>query len=65
MIGAEECLKIGLLTEIADDPKERAMELALQMTKIPAVSASTSKSSLKRAVFPNLENVLQDEINVC
>jgi hypothetical protein len=47
MVCAEESLIIGLLTEIADDPKERAMELALQMAKMPAVSASTSKSSLE------------------
>ncbi len=64
MIDAEESLKIGLLTEIAGDPKERALELAFQMAKMPAVSAPTSKSSLERAVSPNLESVLQDEINV-
>jgi enoyl-CoA hydratase/carnithine racemase len=64
MVDAEEALKIGLLTETADDPKERAMKLAFQMAKIPAVSSSTSKLSLERVVFLNLENVLQDEINI-
>jgi hypothetical protein len=28
MVDAEEALKIGLLTEITDDPGEREMELA-------------------------------------
>jgi len=51
MVDAE---KIGLLTEIADDPGKRAMELAFYMGEMPAVSASTSKPSLERAVFPNL-----------
>jgi enoyl-CoA hydratase/carnithine racemase len=54
MVDAEEALKIGLLTEIADDPGERATELTLYVGKMPAVSASTSKSSLERAVFSNL-----------
>jgi acyl-coenzyme A synthetase/AMP-(fatty) acid ligase/enoyl-CoA hydratase/carnithine racemase len=64
MVDAEESLRIGLLTEIAEDPKKRALELADQMANTPAISASSSKMSLERAVFANLEAVLADEINV-
>ena len=63
-VDAEEALKIGLLTELVDDPKARALELAFELAKLPRVSASSSKTSLERAVFPNLESVLADEINV-
>jgi enoyl-CoA hydratase/carnithine racemase len=63
-VAAEESLKIGLLSEIVENPKERALELAKELAKLPRISASTSKSSLERAVFPNLEAVLADEVNV-
>ena len=63
-IDAKESYRIGLLSEIAEDPKRRALELALELAKLPKISASTSKSSLERAVFPNLEAVLADEVNV-
>ncbi|RDW58877.1 hypothetical protein BP6252_13353 [Coleophoma cylindrospora] len=63
-VDAEESLKIGLLSEMVENPKERALELAQQLAKLPRISASSSKSSLERAVFPNLESVLADEVNV-
>lgn len=63
-VDAEESLRIGMLSEIAEDPKKRALELAHELAKLPKISASTSKSSLERAVFPNLESVLADEVNV-
>lgn len=63
-VDAEESLKIGLLSEIVNNPKQRALELAQGLAKLPRISASTSKSSLERAVFPNLEAVLADEVNV-
>ena len=63
-VEAEESLRIGLLTELVEDPKARALELAYELAKMPAVSASTSKTSVERAVFPNMEVVLADEINV-
>lgn len=61
---AEEALKIGLLTEIAEDPKARALELAKTLASMPGVSLASSKTSLERALFPGMEACLQDEINV-
>ncbi|KAJ2983093.1 hypothetical protein NQ176_g950 [Zarea fungicola] len=63
-IEAPEALKIGLLSEIHDDPKARALELAKELAKLPAVSLAASKASLERSVFPNMETSLTDEINV-
>ncbi|QKX53897.1 uncharacterized protein TRUGW13939_00977 [Talaromyces rugulosus] len=62
--GAEEALRIGLLTEIAQDPKQRALELALELAMLPGIAATNSKTSVERAVFSNMENVLHDEVNV-
>ena len=64
MIDAEESLKAGVLSEIAANPKARALELAHSLAGLPRVAASSSKLSLERAVFPNQEAVLQDEIHV-
>ncbi|KPI40600.1 putative crotonobetaine/carnitine-CoA ligase [Cyphellophora attinorum] len=63
-INAQEALKIGLLSELVDDPKHRAYELALELAKLPSISLSASKSSLERTVFPNMETCLHDEVNV-
>lgn len=63
-IDAEEALRIGLLSELVEDPKARAVELAFELEKLPAVAAMSSKSSLERATFPNMEQTLADEINV-
>lgn len=62
--GAEEALRIGLLTEIAQDPKKRSLELALELAKRPGIAVTNSKTSVERAVFANMENVLHDEVNV-
>lgn len=63
-VSAEEALKIGMLTELVDDPKARALELAKELEACPAVALSSSKSSLERAAFPNMELTLHDEVNV-
>lgn len=63
-VGAEEALQIGLLNEVVDDPKQRALELAYELANLPAVSSSACKMSLERAVFPNMESCLHDEVNV-
>jgi enoyl-CoA hydratase/carnithine racemase len=61
---AKEALRIGLLTELADDPKSRALELAIQLAGMPRIAVMSSKTSVERAAFPNMENVLHDEVNV-
>ncbi|KAH7156574.1 putative coenzyme A synthetase [Dactylonectria macrodidyma] len=63
-VESSEALKIGLLSEISEDPKSRALELAIQLAGLPAVSLASSKSSLERALFPNMEACLKDEVNV-
>ena len=63
-IDAEAALKIGLLSEVVADPKQRARDLAVQLAGLPSISLSSSKASLERSVFPNLETCLHDEINV-
>lgn len=62
-IGAQEALGIGLLTELAEDPKARAEELALEIAQLPQAAASSLKTSLERSVFPNMESALHDEVN--
>jgi acyl-CoA synthetase (AMP-forming)/AMP-acid ligase II/enoyl-CoA hydratase/carnithine racemase len=64
LIDAQEALRIGLLTEISEDPKSRAFELALELAARPVVALEVSKSSLERAVFPLMESVLHDEVSV-
>ncbi|KAK7408455.1 hypothetical protein QQX98_009382 [Neonectria punicea] len=63
-VESSEALKIGLLSEISEDPKRRALELAMQMAQLPATSLASSKTSLERALFTNMEACLQDEVNV-
>lgn len=63
-VDAEEALRLGMLNEICDDPKQRALELALELGKLPAIAMSSSKTSLERATFVHMEACLQDEVNV-
>lgn len=62
-VGAQEALSIGLLSEIAEDPKARAEELALELAKLPSAAASSLKMSLEKNVFSNMESTLHDEVN--
>lgn len=61
-VDAEEALRIGLLTELHADPKQRALEIATQLAAFPATSLSTSKRTLERATFLNMESALADEV---
>ncbi|KAF7556243.1 hypothetical protein G7046_g6348 [Stylonectria norvegica] len=63
-VNSSEALNIGLLSEVHDDPKRRAMELATQLLSFPAISLASSKTSLERSLFANMESCLQDEVNV-
>ncbi|KAE8371729.1 hypothetical protein BDV26DRAFT_298538 [Aspergillus bertholletiae] len=62
-VGAQEALALGLVNEVAEDPKARAEQLALELTTLPRASASSLKVSLERAVFPNMDVVLHEEVN--
>ncbi|KIX04694.1 uncharacterized protein Z518_05564 [Rhinocladiella mackenziei CBS 650.93] len=67
-VEAEEALRIGLLTELVEDPKDRAVQLALELEKLPNKAARCSKTSLERAIFPLMEDVLSSEVqgaNLC
>ncbi|KAI1614769.1 putative coenzyme A synthetase [Exophiala viscosa] len=63
-IPAEEAFAIGLMSELVEDPKSRAIELARELESLPTISAMSSKAGLERAVFPNMEVSLADEVNV-
>ncbi|KAG5744167.1 hypothetical protein H9Q70_013133 [Fusarium xylarioides] len=63
-VDADESLKLGLLTEISHDPKVRALELARQLSELPSVSLASSKTSLEKTLFENMESCLEDEVNV-
>jgi len=63
-IPAKEALAMGLLSELVEDARSRAMELALELEKLPSISAANSKASLERLVFPNMETALADEVNI-
>ena len=61
-VDADEALKIGLLTELNADSKQRALEIATQLATFPATSLSTSKRTLERAAFFNMDSALADEV---
>lgn len=63
-IKADEALNIGLLTEIAEDPKKRALEFATQLAEAPAAALAASKTTLEQATFPSFEECLAHEVRV-
>jgi non-ribosomal peptide synthetase component F len=63
-INEDEALRIGLLTEIHEDCKARAVEFARELAKLPRIASSSLKTSVERALSPNMEVVLHDEVNV-
>lgn len=58
-IYADGSLSLGLLAEIAADPKKRALELAVQLSKRQTMAAS--KVVLERATLHHTEDCLPDE----
>lgn len=62
-VAPDEALAIGLLTEVAEDPKSRAEQLAVELSRLPRAAAASLKTSLERSVFPNMETVLHEEVN--
>jgi enoyl-CoA hydratase/carnithine racemase len=61
-VGAEEAVHIGLATEVADDPVERADELAAQLAAQPRRSMAAAKRALELSTFPQQEATLQLEV---
>jgi 2-(1,2-epoxy-1,2-dihydrophenyl)acetyl-CoA isomerase len=62
-VEAGEALALGLLNEIADDPQQRARELAAQLSAFPARSLAATKRSLEVAGVPNQEAALAAEVD--
>jgi crotonobetaine/carnitine-CoA ligase len=63
IVSAKEALAISLVNEIAENPKVRAEQLALELASLPRAASSSLKMSLERAVFPNMEIALHEEVN--
>lgn len=63
-VDSEEALRWGMLNEVCEDPKKRAVELALQLAGLPAAALAESKMSVERGVLPDMERCLQDEVGV-
>ena len=63
-VDSSEALKIGLLSEVNEDPKGRALELAQHLITLPDISLLSSKTSIERSLFTNMEACLTDEVNV-
>jgi enoyl-CoA hydratase/carnithine racemase len=62
-VDADECLRIGLCSEIASDPRRRARELATQLAGYPPRSVTSVRRALELATLPNQELVLQSEVD--
>jgi enoyl-CoA hydratase/carnithine racemase len=61
-VDASEALRIGLVTEIADDPDTRAAELAAELAAHPRRSTAAAKAALELCAFPGQEAALRLEV---
>jgi enoyl-CoA hydratase/carnithine racemase len=62
-VEADEALRIGLVSELADDPGARARELAEQLAGYPRRSVAATKRGLELAVAPAQEVVMAAEVD--
>jgi 2-(1,2-epoxy-1,2-dihydrophenyl)acetyl-CoA isomerase len=62
-IDADECLRLGLCTEIAADPRRRARELAGQLASYPPRSVAAVRRAVELAALPGQEQNLQGEVD--
>jgi enoyl-CoA hydratase/carnithine racemase len=62
-VDASECLQLGLCTEIAAHPRQRALELAGQLAGYPPRSVTAVKRALELFTLPGQELVLQSEVD--
>lgn len=60
----DEGLAIGLYTELADDPRSRALDLATVLAANPRRSQSSVKRAIELALVPTQEMNLQMEIDM-
>ncbi len=61
-VEADEALRIGLATEIAEDPDARALEIARQLASQPSRSTAAAKLALESLSFPGQEAALRLEV---
>ncbi|KAI5118452.1 hypothetical protein M0805_006271 [Coniferiporia weirii] len=62
-ITAAEALSLNMVTEVAADPLIRSTELAAQLSKRSGRSLAAIKKGLERATFPNVDLVLDAEVD--
>jgi 2-(1,2-epoxy-1,2-dihydrophenyl)acetyl-CoA isomerase len=60
-VGAEEAVRIGLGTELADDPEARAMELARELAQAPPLSLLYAKREIRRSSGLSLREAVETE----
>lgn len=62
-VDADEALRIGLCTEVAADPRRRALELATQLAGYPPRSVATVRRALELLALPGQELALHSEVD--
>lgn len=63
-VGAEEALALGLVNYVADDPLQRAREVAEQMVRNAPIALSLVKESVRRGLDTSLEAGLEIEADL-
>jgi 2-(1,2-epoxy-1,2-dihydrophenyl)acetyl-CoA isomerase len=61
-VESDECLAIGLATQVADDAEAAARELAERLAGQPSRSMAAAKRALELSVFPQQESNLRIEV---
>jgi 2-(1,2-epoxy-1,2-dihydrophenyl)acetyl-CoA isomerase len=62
-VEAAEALQIGMIAEVADDPRARALELAKELSAFPPRSMQATKLAVESAAQPSQEVALRWEID--
>jgi len=63
-VGAEEALALGLVNYVADDPLQKAREVAEQMVKNAPIALSLVKEAVRRGLDTSLEAGLEIEADL-
>lgn len=64
VVEPSEGLEWGLYTELHDDPRARALELATQLASYPRRSQAGVKRAIELALVPQQETYLQFEVEL-